>query len=98
MKKKKKMKEMMMMKTAVRSVPDKSDNKFNNCHTTDSGVPKGLLQKLFCAGYKSICKSNTGCFFLTGPTLKVLSVRLRSKLHQKSSKCQNLVTEQTCDF
>ena len=31
--------------------------------------------------------------FLTGPTQKVLSVRLHSKSHQKSSKCQNLVTE-----
>ena len=38
-------------------------------------------------------------FFLTGPTPKVLSVRLHSKSHQKSSKCQNLVTEKkTCDF
>ena len=31
-------------------------------------------------------------FFLTRPPLKVLSVRLHSKSHQKSSKCQNLLT------
>ena len=31
-------------------------------------------------------------FFLTGPTQKVLSVRLHRKSHQKSSKCQNLLT------
>ena len=36
--------------------------------------------------------------FLTGAPLKVLSVRLHSKSHQKSSKCQNLLTEKTCDF
>ena len=30
--------------------------------------------------------------FLTGPTQKVLSVKLHSKLDQKSSKCQNLLT------
>ena len=33
------------------------------------------------------------CDFLTGAPLKVLSVRLHSKSHQKSSKCQNLLTE-----
>ena len=32
-------------------------------------------------------------FFLTGAPLKVISVRLHSKSHQKSSKCQNLLTE-----
>ena len=32
-------------------------------------------------------------FFLTGAPLKVLSVRLHSISHQKSSKCQNLLTE-----
>ena len=31
--------------------------------------------------------------FLTGAPLKVLSVRLHSKTHQKSSQCQNLLTE-----
>ena len=36
--------------------------------------------------------------FLTGAPLKVLNVRLHSKSHQKSSKCQNLLTEKTCDF
>ena len=35
---------------------------------------------------------STGCFFLTGPPIKVLSVRLHSKSYQKSSKCQNLLT------
>ena len=34
----------------------------------------------------------TGCFFLNGTPLKFLSVRLHSKCHQKSSKCQNLLT------
>ena len=29
--------------------------------------------------------------FFTGPPLKVLSVKLHSKSHQKSSKCQNFV-------
>ena len=37
-------------------------------------------------------------FFLTGAPLKVLSVRLHSKSHRKSFKCQNLLTEKTCDF
>ena len=32
-------------------------------------------------------------FFLTGPTQKVQSIRLHSKSHQKSSKCQNLLTD-----
>ena len=32
-------------------------------------------------------------FFLTGPTQKVLNIRLHSKSHQKSSKCQNLITD-----
>ena len=36
--------------------------------------------------------------FLTGAPLKVLSVRLHSKSNQKSSQCQNLLTEKTCDF
>ena len=36
---------------------------------------------------------NIQFFFLTGPTLKVPSVGLHSKSHQKSSKCQNLLTE-----
>ena len=31
--------------------------------------------------------------FLTGTPLKVLSVRLHSKPHKKSSKCQNFITE-----
>ena len=31
--------------------------------------------------------------FLTGSAQKVLSIRLHSKSHQKSSKCQNLLTE-----
>ena len=31
---------------------------------------------------------STGCFFVTAAPLKVLSVRLHSKSHQKSSKCQ----------
>ena len=38
--------------------------------------------------------------FLTVPTQKFLSVRLHSKSHQKSSKCQNLLTgwhlEESC--
>ena len=33
-----------------------------------------------------------GTHVATVPTLKVLSVRLHSKSHQKSSKCQNLLT------
>ena len=37
-------------------------------------------------------------FFLTGTAPKILSIRLHSKSHQKSSKCQNLLTEKTCDF
>ena len=36
--------------------------------------------------------------FLTGAPLKVLSVRLHSKSHQKSSKCQNLLTEKNLWF
>ena len=32
-------------------------------------------------------------FFLTGSAQKVLSIRLHSKSHQKSSKCQNLLTD-----
>ena len=36
--------------------------------------------------------------FLIGATLKVLSVRLHSKSHQKSSKCQNLLTGWHLEF
>ena len=36
--------------------------------------------------------------FLTGAPLKVLSVRLHSKSHQKSSKCQNLLTGWHLEF
>ena len=32
------------------------------------------------------------CIFLTGPSKIFVSVRLHSKSHQKSSKCQNLLT------
>ena len=34
----------------------------------------------------------TGCLFLTRTPITVLSIRLHSKSHQKSSKCQNLIT------
>ena len=37
-------------------------------------------------------------FFLTGAPLKVLSVRFHSKFHQKSSMCQNLLTEKNLWF
>ena len=36
--------------------------------------------------------------FFTGTPLKVLSVRLHSKSHQKSSKCQNLLTGWHLEF
>ena len=36
--------------------------------------------------------------FFTGTPLKVLSVGLHSKSHQKSSKCQNLLTEKNLWF
>ena len=36
--------------------------------------------------------------FLTGTPLKVLSVRLHSKSHQKSSKCQNFLTNKNLWF
>ena len=35
---------------------------------------------------------------MTGPTQKVRNVRLHSKLDQKSSKCQNLLTGWHLDF
>ena len=38
------------------------------------------------------CTLSYRVFFLTGAPLKVLSVRLHSKSHPKSSKCQNLLT------
>ena len=38
-------------------------------------------------------RSNYRGFFFTGTPLKVLCVRLHIKSHQKSSKCQNLLTE-----
>ena len=41
---------------------------------------------------------NYRAIFLTGTPLKVLSVRLHSKSHQKSSKCQNLLTEKKLEI
>ena len=36
--------------------------------------------------------------FLTGPAQKVLSIRLHSKFHQKSSKCQKFLTDWHLDI
>ena len=52
--------------------------------------PAGIMRK-------NITKTYT-VFFFTDPPLKVLSVRLHSKSHRKSSKCQNFLSHRMLYF
>ena len=48
---------------------------------------------LFLEEKMPVARPTTGCFFLTTSAQKVLSIRLHSESHQKSSKCQNLLAD-----
>ena len=56
-------------------------------HSVGSSWSLGLFQNNIM-----YVREYTGCF-LTGAPLEVLSVRLHSKSHKKSCKCQKLLTE-----
>ena len=53
---------------------------------------QGYFWDFYCPSPLSFL-AYTGCFFLTGSDPKNLSVKLHSESPQKSSECQNLLTD-----